>query len=77
MRYARACEYGSGAAEKLVGEAIRGRRKEVFLVSKVLPTRGHVMENYAALKLTLTAEDLGELDRAFPPPTQKVPLEVI
>jgi diketogulonate reductase-like aldo/keto reductase len=71
LRYVRACEYGSGAAEKLVGEAIRGRRKEVFLVSNVLPTRGHVMENYAALKLT-SAEDLGELDRAFPPPTQKV-----
>jgi diketogulonate reductase-like aldo/keto reductase len=29
--------YGSGAAEKLVGEAIHGRRDEVFLVSKVLP----------------------------------------
>jgi diketogulonate reductase-like aldo/keto reductase len=30
--------YGSGAAETLVGEAIRGRRDEVFLVSKVLPS---------------------------------------
>jgi len=29
--------YGSGAAEKLIGEAIAGRRDEVFLVSKVLP----------------------------------------
>jgi diketogulonate reductase-like aldo/keto reductase len=29
--------YGSGAAEELVGEAIEGRRDEVFLVSKVLP----------------------------------------
>jgi diketogulonate reductase-like aldo/keto reductase len=29
--------YGSGAAEKLVGEAIDGRRDEAFLVSKVLP----------------------------------------
>ena len=29
--------YGSGAAETLVGEAIAGRRDEVFLVSKVLP----------------------------------------
>lgn len=29
--------YGSGAAEHVVGEAIRGRRDEVFLVSKVLP----------------------------------------
>jgi diketogulonate reductase-like aldo/keto reductase len=30
--------YGSGGAEKLVGEAIVGRRDEVFLVSKVLPS---------------------------------------
>ena len=29
--------YGSGLAEELVGEAIAGRRDEVFLVSKVLP----------------------------------------
>jgi diketogulonate reductase-like aldo/keto reductase len=30
--------YGSGEAEELVGLAISGRRDEVFLVSKVLPT---------------------------------------
>lgn len=30
--------YGSGAAEAVVGEAIRGRRDDVFLVSKVLPS---------------------------------------
>jgi hypothetical protein len=29
--------YGSGAVEEIVGEAIAGRRDEVFLVSKVLP----------------------------------------
>jgi diketogulonate reductase-like aldo/keto reductase len=29
--------YGDGRAERLVGEAIAGRRQEVFLVSKVLP----------------------------------------
>lgn len=29
--------YGSGAAEEVIGEAIEGRRDEVFLVSKVLP----------------------------------------
>jgi diketogulonate reductase-like aldo/keto reductase len=29
--------YGSGAAEEIIGEAITGRREEVFLVSKVLP----------------------------------------
>jgi len=30
--------YGSGRSEALVGEAIAGRRDEVFLVSKVLPS---------------------------------------
>ncbi|GAA4125756.1 aldo/keto reductase [Aminobacter aganoensis] len=30
--------YGNGGAEKVVGEAIAGRRHEVFLVSKVLPS---------------------------------------
>ena len=38
--------YGEGAAEELIGEAIRGRRNEVFLVSKVYPhnagTRGAI-----------------------------------
>jgi diketogulonate reductase-like aldo/keto reductase len=29
--------YGEGGAEKIVGEAIRGRREEAFLVSKVYP----------------------------------------
>src|SRR5438552_3965892 len=30
--------YGSGKVETLVGEALRGHRDRVFLVSKVLPT---------------------------------------
>ncbi|MGB8945037.1 MAG: aldo/keto reductase [Streptomyces sp.] len=46
--------YGSGAAEELVGEAIRGRRDEVFLVSKVLPSnadaRGTVDACHASLR---------------------------
>ena len=29
--------YGEGAAEELIGEAIKGRRAEVFLMSKVYP----------------------------------------
>jgi diketogulonate reductase-like aldo/keto reductase len=29
--------YGEGASEELIGEAIRGRRQDVFLVSKVYP----------------------------------------
>jgi diketogulonate reductase-like aldo/keto reductase len=40
--------YGSGKAEAIAGEAIAGRRGEVFLVSKVLPSN-------ASRKGTLTA----------------------
>ncbi|BDZ50378.1 hypothetical protein GCM10025867_26190 [Frondihabitans sucicola] len=46
--------YGSGAAETLVGEAISGRRDEVFLVSKVLPSnasrRGTIEACHASLE---------------------------
>lgn len=37
----------------------------------------HVRENRAALDLTLTADDLADLDKAFPPPTKKRPLEML
>ncbi|MER9528033.1 aldo/keto reductase [Mesorhizobium sp. M0292] len=37
----------------------------------------HVRQNVAALDIGLTAEDLAELDRAFPPPTRKRGLEMI
>ncbi|GGG09179.1 hypothetical protein GCM10010912_62140 [Paenibacillus albidus] len=47
--------YGEGAAEELVGEAIRGIRDEVFLVSKVYP------HNAGKGRLTLSCE--GSLKR--------------
>jgi diketogulonate reductase-like aldo/keto reductase len=47
--------YGSGAAERMVGEAIEGRRDEVFLVSKVLP-------EHASRRGTIKACE-GSLDR--------------
>jgi diketogulonate reductase-like aldo/keto reductase len=37
----------------------------------------HVRENRGALEITLTPEDLAELDTLFPPPTRKIPLEVL
>jgi diketogulonate reductase-like aldo/keto reductase len=46
--------YGDGGAEEVVGEAIEGRRKDVFLVSKVLPSnasrRGTVLACERSLK---------------------------
>ena len=44
----------------------------------VIPKAGseaHVRENHGALDVQLTAQDLAELDRAFPPPGRKKPLE--
>jgi diketogulonate reductase-like aldo/keto reductase len=37
----------------------------------------HVRDNRAALDVTLTAEDLAEIDRLFPPPRRRQPLEMI
>jgi diketogulonate reductase-like aldo/keto reductase len=40
-------------------------------------SEGHVHENRAALDILLTQEDLADLERAFPPPRAKRPLETI
>jgi diketogulonate reductase-like aldo/keto reductase len=45
--------YANGRAEALVGEAIRGRRAEVFLVSKVLPSHATVRGTVAACEASL------------------------
>jgi diketogulonate reductase-like aldo/keto reductase len=45
--------YGSGAAEELVGEAIAGRRDNVFLVSKVLPHNASRQGTVAACERSL------------------------
>jgi diketogulonate reductase-like aldo/keto reductase len=37
----------------------------------------HVRENAAAAEMRLTDGDLADLDAAFPPPTRKVPLELL
>ena len=37
----------------------------------------HIRENRAALDIQLTQRDLEELDQAFPPPAQKIPLETL
>jgi diketogulonate reductase-like aldo/keto reductase len=37
----------------------------------------HVRENRSALELRLTEQDLTALDRAFPPPTEAIPLEML
>src|ERR1700753_2441334 len=45
--------YGDGGAEQVVGEAIRGRRDEVYLVSKVLPENASRSGTMAACEHSL------------------------
>ena len=52
------------------------RQPAVIAIPKAA-TPDHVRDNRAAANLRLTKEDLDELDAAFPPPTEPVPLEVI
>jgi len=52
------------------------RQEGVMAIPKA-GTPEHVREDRAALDVHLTQEDLAELDRAFPPPTKKKPLEVL
>jgi diketogulonate reductase-like aldo/keto reductase len=54
--------YGDGRAEELVGEAIAGRRDEVFLVSKVLPAHATRRGTVAACEQSLKRLKTDRLD---------------
>ena len=54
--------YGDGRAEQLVGEAIAGRRDEVFLVSKVLPHNATRRGTVAACEKSLKRLKTDRLD---------------
>jgi diketogulonate reductase-like aldo/keto reductase len=54
--------YGSGAAEKVIAEAIAGRRDEVFLVSKVLPSNASSSGTVAACEKSLARLKTDRLD---------------
>jgi diketogulonate reductase-like aldo/keto reductase len=54
--------YGAGAAEELIGEAIAGRRDEVFLVSKVLPENASRSGTLAACEKSLARLRTDRLD---------------
>jgi diketogulonate reductase-like aldo/keto reductase len=54
--------YGSGAAEKVVAEAIAGRQEEVFLVSKVLPQNASRKGTIAACESSLARLGTDRLD---------------
>jgi diketogulonate reductase-like aldo/keto reductase len=54
--------YGDGEVEELVGEAIAGRRDEVFLVSKVLPENASRRGTVAACERSLARLRTDRLD---------------
>ena len=52
------------------------RHKDMMVIPKATMLE-HVRENRAALDIALTEQDLGELNRAFPPPKGRRPLELL
>jgi diketogulonate reductase-like aldo/keto reductase len=67
--------YGSGAVETLVGEALRGRRDEVFLVSKVLPWHASRRGTVEACEASLARLGTDHLDLYVLHWPGEVPLE--
>ena len=54
--------YGDGEAEKIVAEAIKGRRDEVFIVSKVLPQNASRAGTVAACERSLKRLNTDRID---------------
>ena len=52
------------------------RHPDVVVIPKASRAE-HVRDNRAALDVKLTAQDLKELDKAFPPPDRKIPIEMV
>lgn len=64
----------ASAAQILLAWVIR--HQGVMAIPKASSV-AHVKENAAALSITLSADDLAKLDRAFPAPQRKMPLDVV
>jgi diketogulonate reductase-like aldo/keto reductase len=65
-----------GATPSRIALAWLLRKPDVVVIPKA-SSEAHVRDNHAALALTLTAEDMAELDRSFPPPKRATPLAMI
>jgi diketogulonate reductase-like aldo/keto reductase len=69
-----AAEKGVTPAQLAIAWVVR--LPDVFAVAKA-STRAHVIENRAALEIGFSEAELDQLDRLFPPPSGKVPLDVL
>jgi diketogulonate reductase-like aldo/keto reductase len=67
--------YANGGAEKLVGEAIAGRREQVFLVSKVLPHNASRRGTVNACERSLRRLNTDRLDLYLLHWREQIPLE--
>ncbi|MCK0751484.1 aldo/keto reductase [Chromohalobacter japonicus] len=67
--------YADGGAEKIVGEALRGRRDEAFVVSKVYPWNAGRQDAIAACERSLKRLDTDYLDLYLLHWPGNVPLE--
>ncbi|MGB9096436.1 aldo/keto reductase [Erwinia sp.] len=65
---------GISVAQVLLAWVIR---KEGVMAIPKASSVAHVAENAAALDVTLTSEELALINQAFPPPTEKMPLDVV
>jgi diketogulonate reductase-like aldo/keto reductase len=54
--------YGSGGAEEVVGAAIKGRRDQAFIVSKVSPHNASLRGTIAACERSLARLGVGQID---------------
>ena len=52
------------------------REPDIIAIPKASQPQ-HIRENRAALDIELTAEDLAKIDKSFPPPKRKIPLEML
>ena len=69
-----AARHGATPAQVAIAWSLRHPR--VIAIPKA-GDEAHMRENAAAATLTLTAEDLADIDRAFPPPTRKRSLAML
>lgn len=69
-----AWSHGATAAQILLAWVIS--HQGVVAIPKAASV-AHVQENAAALQITLSADDLARLDKAFPAPQAKTPLDVV
>jgi len=69
-----AAEHGVTPAQIALAWVLRHR--DMIAIPKASQPQ-HIRENRAALDIKLTDDDLVKLDRSFPPPSRKIPLEML